>query len=701
MTVREFAERVLFSNSLEEKLEAAPADLRDEARGAAVSADLPGRPPELRWRAAGRAEMPREPALHADSARGRLLHFFANHELLAMELMALALLKFPQAPAAFRQGLVHTLAEEQVHTRWYLEAMRGYGVSFGDHPVNGFFWKAVAGMESPLDYVARLPLTFEQANLDYSRHYRGVFQRLGDAATAELFARIHEDEIGHVGYGLRWFRKWKEPPEDEFAALERRLHFPLSAARAKGPDPIDRQGRLRAGLTERFVRQLDLFSRSRGRTPRVHVFSPEAERVLAEAGRDRPSDALTADLDLLPVVLARREDLVLLQREPDPAHLEKLRGAGLELPELEVLQRQPSTGEWEIAPDSLTRRRKLGGLRPWAWSPPVSRLLAPLAPQLPAGRVTRWEESWAELYHKGFGASLLEEIGGDWPGVVARGRAEVEAAAEALFSAGWQEVLLKPLLGAAGRRHRRLDRGQLREAAPWLEGEEVLVEPWFERVLDFSLLGERLPGGGIVIKGFTRLEVTPEGRYLGSRASRRFGRLLPPEVARFFNGGEGGRSWLRDFYAGTVVPPLERRLQDARYEGPFGIDAFVHRHRGGLALRPVVEVNPRFTMGRVALELLRHAAADTQVFFRLLTVRHAREWERSGGGPLPDPRAPLAAWGRRLEGDDPPVLTGDPPRMRGGTLILNDARVARRFLAAATFLPPGAGGALDDAAGRR
>ena len=102
---------------------------------------------------------------------GRLLHFFANHELLATELMALVLLKFPDAPAAFRKGVFETLKDEQEHTRLYMERMKSCGISLGDFPVSGYFWRCVAPMEHPIDYVAGLCLTFEQANLDFAGHY--------------------------------------------------------------------------------------------------------------------------------------------------------------------------------------------------------------------------------------------------------------------------------------------------------------------------------------------------------------------------------------------------------------------------------------------------------------------------------------------------------------------------------------------------
>ena len=132
MELREFAEQVLFATYAGGKTPRA-------RRTSPMNVPVPrsSRPPRPAGRrssssnrtAAGKSEFPGLHRLEDQTERGKLLHFFANHELLATELMALVLLKFPDAPAAFRKGVLQTLKDEQEHTRLYLERMKACGVA--------------------------------------------------------------------------------------------------------------------------------------------------------------------------------------------------------------------------------------------------------------------------------------------------------------------------------------------------------------------------------------------------------------------------------------------------------------------------------------------------------------------------------------------------------------------------------------------
>jgi len=167
--LQEFAEQVLFGTTIEAKLSFPREEIIDTMPGhGIVTPRQLTRPKHLMLRDDGvRAKHPSQAKLVDEKERGKLLHFFGNHELLATELMALALLKFPNAPASFRRGLLETLKDEQMHTRLYMHRMEQCGVEFGELPLNDYFWKSVSSMEDPLDYVTRLSLTFEQANLNY------------------------------------------------------------------------------------------------------------------------------------------------------------------------------------------------------------------------------------------------------------------------------------------------------------------------------------------------------------------------------------------------------------------------------------------------------------------------------------------------------------------------------------------------------
>src|SRR6266540_1578417 len=387
MELRDFAEQILFAPTLEAKLRA-PEAITDERPGPPIVAPAtPGRPTRLRFKPPGsrKADFPGTHRLEEESERGRLLHFFANHELLATELMALALLRFPEAPAAFRRGVLRTLQDEQEHTRLYLDRMKSCGIEFGQLPVSGYFWRAISGMANPMDFVAGLSLTFEQANLDFARHFARAFTAVGDAESARLLDRIHRDEIAHVASGLKWFRRWKNPGQSDWEAFCQQLKFPLSPQRAKGP-ALDVEGRRAAGLEANFIDALNVFSRSKGRTPSGFVFNPLAEGHIAQGRSFTPAKhqtQLARDLANLPQYLCQQDDLVLVERRPSVQFLSAIKQAGFPLPEFVELEcRRPLTPalppsggegvpEGGVGGPPVTSgiaslaQRKLGRLRPW------------------------------------------------------------------------------------------------------------------------------------------------------------------------------------------------------------------------------------------------------------------------------------------------------------------------------------------------
>jgi len=709
--LQDFAKQVLFGTTLEEKLSFPREEIIDTKPGTAIITPRTlTRPKHLVLRGDGvRANHPSIAKLVDDKERGRLLHFFCNHELLATELMALVLLKFPDAPASFRRGVLETLKEEQVHTRMYMHRMRQCGVEFGELPLSDYFWKSVSSMEDPLDYVTRLSLTFEQANLDYSREYAKIFKQVGDNETAKILDKIYRDEIDHVGFGLKWFRQWKAHGKTDWEAYRERLTFPLSPARAKG-DAFNTAARQDAGLDLEFINDLKLFQQSKGRTPSVYWFNPLAEHAAANnsSKATQLNSPLQSDLAYLPAYLSRKDDLLLLKQSPSNDFLHKLQKLGFHLPEILIYDAS------ETAP---LIKRKIADLRPWAWSPDslsffqqnLSALTKPVSGEQLWNNERRklfskvWSAQWAAAANPfTIGAkhprvtetnqhpnTHLPASGG--PADQAHTLAPTEVYGKpastlqalkqlrAYYNAlGYADIVCKAPFGTAAHGNRCIRANDEIDGplldwlnSVWSTQDELLIEPWLDRIFDFSVQLERRDHQTKVV-ALTRMINNARGQFRGI-VTNGFCKGLKPELVRFLMERVEGRPRIYHLYENVLTPRLEAALEAAQFEGPLGIDAFVYRTPAGeLRLKPIVELNPRFTMGRVAHEIGEHNAPGSVGFFEIITQSQLKK----------TPHRNFNDYCTTLEADHPVSLTNEKkPRIVKGSFTLTDSSCAKKFLA--------------------
>lgn len=261
MEIREFAIRILSADTMEEKL-FAPESLTDHAPGAPLIFNEPVRPKGMEFtKRTKEQKLPRLSELHSPECRAVCLHRFAGHELLAVEIMAYALLAFPDAPSAFRRGVAHTLQEEQGHVKLYMNRLEGLGLHFGDLPLYKHFWLHVPYLSSPLHYLSAMSLTFEMANLDFAPMYGSAFSKVDDLQSAELMAQIVADEIRHVSFGYRWLEKLKHKSEDGWTAWLSHLSEKLEPKRARGMQ-FQEENRRKAGIPDAWIDNLKSLSQS-------------------------------------------------------------------------------------------------------------------------------------------------------------------------------------------------------------------------------------------------------------------------------------------------------------------------------------------------------------------------------------------------------------------------------------------------------
>lgn len=260
--VHEFAKRVLFGETLVDKL-TSPRDINwqktDRNHICLSLPKEPGRAAHLKF-SSETIKFPRKASLGDKQQKAKALHFFANHELLAIEMLAAALLIFPSQTdeeISFKKTLVATLADEQKHFSLYCERMNDFGVNFGDFPINDFFWDKMQFVKTRSEFSSLLSLTFESANLDFSLYYSKLFRSLGDESTAKILEEVYRDEIRHVGAGVHWMNQWRGDKSLWDYYLEN-LPQLVTPARAKGME-YDHQSRVRAGLDSSFIELLEQY----------------------------------------------------------------------------------------------------------------------------------------------------------------------------------------------------------------------------------------------------------------------------------------------------------------------------------------------------------------------------------------------------------------------------------------------------------
>ena len=630
--INEFARLILFGTTLEEKL--AEVTLAEESSDSSKLASIetpafPGRPENLLK--IGNSPFPSTSALVQATARGQVLHFFANHELLAMELMALVLLKFPEAPAAFRSGLVRTIQEEQSHMRLYIARMQELGVAFGDLPLTDYFWNCLKDMRSPLEFVTQMSLTFEQANLDFSLYYRDEIARHGDVETAAILDRVYREEIGHVKHGLTWFNRWREDSENEseWDAYKRLLPPPLTPRRAKGIK-FCAAARREAGFSESYIQELEVNSGSKGRPPVIWHYNPscDAEIVRGKPGFTPPKKVqnLSEDLEPLLMVLARDADLVWVKKRPRTEWLKQMSDAGFKIP--------------EFIDSNEIRDPKLSGFEPWGWSPDAFERFRSLKDRLVESKEgrTAWnknllfQESFqatglSKFFSKEWGATFLRNWLESHPeahdvfGGVEIGGIALENVQEALaqtheWLAKKTGVVLKAPYGTSGNQVKRVSDEKDLEGTlgGWIKNTiasqgSIVIEPLLDKLHDLSIQIE-VHSAEITILEAREFITDHLWQYQGTILGRKSWNFSS-ETHRFFN--HALPFWQK------FVRDIGSALIDGGYQGPAGLDALIYKTANGkLRLKPLIELNPRWTMGRIALALESHIVPGVRAVWAIL-----------------------------------------------------------------------------------
>lgn len=257
MDIIDFASQILLGENLEDKLVQVDEITYKKHLGADIP-KFPSRNKKLQF-SDKQLRFPRG-HFHLDDKKAMALSSFANHELLAIEIMAASLILFPhdtEEMKRFKQGIIKTIQDEQKHFSLYTKRLNDLGYEFGDFPVNDFFWRQMGSIKTPQNYLAIMALTFESANLDFAHYYEKIFQQVGDNKTASILKVVYDDEISHVAFGVSYFDRWRKD-KSLWEYYNEHLPFPLTPARGKGQLFVE-EARRKAKMDSEFIDKLATF----------------------------------------------------------------------------------------------------------------------------------------------------------------------------------------------------------------------------------------------------------------------------------------------------------------------------------------------------------------------------------------------------------------------------------------------------------
>lgn len=171
----------------------------------AAMPDRPGTPAEPELLPPNR--MPKRGRGQSLKGRIALLHALAHIEFVAIDLALDMAGRFGgELGPGFVGDFLSVAADEAMHFALLDRRLRALGSGYGALPAHGGLWSAAESTRN--DAAARLavvPMLLEARGLDVTPMTIERLREAGDEVSAQVLERILDDEIRHVGFGVKHF----------------------------------------------------------------------------------------------------------------------------------------------------------------------------------------------------------------------------------------------------------------------------------------------------------------------------------------------------------------------------------------------------------------------------------------------------------------------------------------------------------------
>ncbi len=346
---------------------------------------------------------------------------------------------------------------------------------------------------------------------------------------------------------------------------------------------------------------------------KLFIFNPTCELAIANGNSSwLPNKHLRQfekDLEYLPIVFASAQDFMAVHQKPSETFKKWLNI---------IIDKQPVF----VDRSKLTEEIKNYGffpeeLHPWGWSPAIHHKLKDLMPftckDFQASANAQWNSSSKDFYSRLTALKLLTTIVNQNPQqkllpheyhpVIAKSTQEVEQQFKK-----WPQLVLKAPWSASGRGIQILRYGYLNKSnCQWINSvlEQqgyIMAEPLLDKLMDFSL-HFYVRREGIDYVGYGQFTTNANGQYEQN--------IIKPDFAQAQN-----RVTI-DMLAQWIKNAMIQNNINNYYSGFAGVDLMHIKINGDTFIHPVVEVNWRYNMGLVALQLERFIHPATKGTFHV------------------------------------------------------------------------------------
>jgi len=139
--------------------------------------------------------------------RRQRAHREYNQEVQTLEIAALCLVDYPDAPWELRMEFARQCWDEARHSELAFRHLRELGGWKGMYPIANLDWSVVAMLDSLPARLAIQLRTFEAGSLDVENVAPTMLRGLGQEQLASILEAIEADEIQHVRFGNEWVKR--------------------------------------------------------------------------------------------------------------------------------------------------------------------------------------------------------------------------------------------------------------------------------------------------------------------------------------------------------------------------------------------------------------------------------------------------------------------------------------------------------------